>query len=250
MFVYWGNGNTKKLTGVQINLPNDSQSRKRIISYAMSAFSFNLLPTNYIEIVEDAENKDNISFIQKCFIKSGETFFTKTSTIFSTITKEVNLEELGLVKTSNLLPQILRKRTNRLAPFPVKEIEPLTQISVLSVKKRKLELDEMDLKRRKTEFFTETEAFKKQHKNLLEFEQEVGKLQELLEPYFRSHWKNFDTSGEYKVSAFTVSNKGTFPYVGVLGGKEGSKSVYYLKGFYKNNFINVYKAKENLKKEG
>jgi len=116
-----GNSNTSKLSGVQVKLPTDPQHRNKIISYVISAFSFNLLPINYVEIFEDPSNKNNISFSQKCYIKSGETYFSKSTTVFSTISKVVDLDELGLVATGNLIPQVLRKRPNitcELPPYP------------------------------------------------------------------------------------------------------------------------------------
>ena len=252
-YVYWGNSNTRKLTGVQVKLPTNTKHRNKIISYVISAFSFNLLPVNYVEIVDDTENRDGIKFTQKCYVKSGETYFSKSTTLLSTIALEVNLEELGLVRTSNVIPQVLRKRANinsKLAPYPVREIEPLSPITLLSARKRKLELDEMDIKRRKMEFLEVTESIKKQHNQLIEFENEIKNLREQFEPYFHSHWQNFEPIGVYTVTAFTVNNKGKFPYVGVLGEKDGPKQVFFVKGYHTNVFINAFKAIEKLKKEG
>lgn len=113
-----------------------------------------------------------------------------------------------------------------------------------------MEVEENNLKRRKLEFLANTEAFKNNHQHLMEFEKEVTRLSDLLIPYFESHWKNLDTSGAYKVKAFTVNNKGKFPYVEVLAEKDDSKSVYYIKGFHKNVFISANNAREDLKKNG
>lgn len=57
-YAYRGNNNTKNLTGLRIKLP---------------AYSFNNLPVDFSEIVEDNRNKANVNISQKCYVKSGET---------------------------------------------------------------------------------------------------------------------------------------------------------------------------------
>jgi hypothetical protein len=50
-YVYWGNwgnSNTRKLSELQIKLPEDNQTREKFIKYVLSAFSLNYLPTNYL----------------------------------------------------------------------------------------------------------------------------------------------------------------------------------------------------------
>jgi hypothetical protein len=153
-FVYWGNENTKKLTGLQIKLPDNRNDRDKIIKYALSAYSFNVLPVNFLEIIEDDSNKENINIIQKCYIKAGETYFTRATTLFSTIARDINLEEIGLVKIENVNPQVLRKKSNmrsKLKPFDLKEIAPLSTVYVTSANKIKLEMEEINLKKRRLE---------------------------------------------------------------------------------------------------
>lgn len=108
-YVYWGNKNTRKLTGIQINLPKNPNERDKLIKYVLSAFSLNCLPINYVKIIEDNSNVDNVSFIHTSFIKSGCTYFTKSYTPYSTLPDEINIQESGLVDTSNVKPQVLRK---------------------------------------------------------------------------------------------------------------------------------------------
>ncbi|VVC32795.1 Hypothetical protein CINCED_3A022428 [Cinara cedri] len=96
-----------------------------------------------VEVVEDEANNENISIIQKCYIKAGETFFSRSGTSFSAISKEINIEDTGLTKTNNknVIPQILKKRsniTNKLSPYTIKEIDHL------SSKWRNLDTDGFD----------------------------------------------------------------------------------------------------------
>jgi hypothetical protein len=252
-YAYWGNKNTRKLTGLQIKLPENRETRNKMINYALSAFSFNYLPINYVEIVEDESNKGNVNITQKCYIKAGETFFSRSSTIFSTISIDTNIENMGLVNTNNVIPQVLRKRTNKnskLSPYPIKEVTPPRLVYTLSAKKRKLELDEIEAKKRKMEYLETTLALKEEHKDLLEKDHKIKERRERLTNYFKSYWKNLDTTGIYKVSGFTVNNNGKYPLVGVLAEKDGIKNVYFLRGIYKNTFINVYNNREGLNAEG
>lgn len=108
----------------------------------------------------------------------------------------------------------------------------------------------MDLKRRKVEYVEKTVAVKDEYKRLLEKEEKITQLKERLKESFYSHWKNLEPTGEYKVSAFTVNNKGKYTYVGVLAEKDGVKNVYYLKDYHKNMFINAYNSREDLRRDG
>lgn len=253
-YVYWGNSNTRKLTGLQINLPMEPNARKKVVNYCLSAFSFNFLPINYIEIVEDTSNKEkNVRISQKCYIKAGDTFFTRSCTLFSTIPEDIDTQELGLVSTCNIIPKVLRKRENKnskLMPFALKEITAISPISMLSVKKRKLEMEETELKKRKKEYLENTATVKEEYKHFLEKEQKIAELKGRLEDYFYTRWKNLEPSGEYSVSAFTVNNKNTYTYVGVLADKDGQKDVYYIKGYHKNTFLRVYNNREALVVDG
>ncbi len=72
--------------------------------------------------------------------------FSKSSTPFSTISTGLNIQDICLIKTSNVLPQVLRKRTNinsEIHPYIIKEITPISNLYLLSTKKRKLEIEEM-----------------------------------------------------------------------------------------------------------
>src|SRR5690606_12904179 len=118
-----------------------------------------------------------------------------------------------------LAPQILRKRKNltcRLTPYALKEIEPLSTVWLLSLNKRKMEMEEQNLKKRKLEYTAKTSAIKEKYKNLLEKEDKIAKTRATMIKYFSSPWRNLDTFGTYSVSAFTVNSISKYPYVGVL----------------------------------
>lgn len=51
-YVYWRNFNSKKLTGINIKLKQEVDKNKRVIEYVLSTSSFNILPINYIELIE------------------------------------------------------------------------------------------------------------------------------------------------------------------------------------------------------
>lgn len=87
--------------------------KKEVINYILSACSFNCLPVNYIQVVEEKENKNNVRIIQKCYIKVGETNFSRSSTPFSTIPRDIDIQEARLIYTDNLIPCFLRKRPNK-----------------------------------------------------------------------------------------------------------------------------------------
>lgn len=59
--------------------------------------------------------------------------------------------------------------------------------------------------------------------------------------------ENLDTSGVYKISAFTINNKGKYPLVRVLADKDGFVAMYFLKGYLKNVFISEFDKKDELK---
>ena len=67
-YAYWGNQNTGKITGIQFPLPQDGERRDKLIKYALSTYSLNNLPVNYLEIKEVAENQCLIRIEQKCYI--------------------------------------------------------------------------------------------------------------------------------------------------------------------------------------
>ena len=252
-YVYWANKNTGKLTGIQLKLPENTKNRDKLISYVISAFSFNCLPINYINIVEDSKCKDNIQMEQKCYIKSGETFFSRSSTAFSIIPENLNIEHAGLISTNNIVPQILRKRTNitnRLLPFALKEITPVSKLCVLSAKKRKIEMEEVDLKRRKLEYLERTRTLKEEYHSIAAKENELVNFKEKLTAPFRIHWKNLDTNCRYNVVAFTVNDKRRFPHVGVLVKEDAGAAVYIIRGYHKNIFIKAFGNKEALIKDG
>jgi hypothetical protein len=245
-YAYWGNSNTKKITGVQLKLPDDSIQREKLIKYALSAFSFNCLPTNYVEVIE--EYPDTISVKHKCYIKSGGTCFTKSNTAFSTIPKHINLEELGLVESPNLSPYILRSRTNitnKLYPYTIKEIEPLSKPFLERCsKKRKLELEDMGTNKRKLDYVEKTVAVKEEYKAQLAKEQEIREREDKLKDYFLRRWEDLEPYGDYIVYAFVINNKNKFTYVGVLAEKDGQRGVYYVKGVCKSLFIEINKNRE------
>lgn len=198
--------------------------------------------------------KDNVRIIQKCYIKAGETFFSQSTTLFSTIPANINISEFGLIPTNNILPQVLRKRTNRshrLKPYPLKEITPLSTVNVLSVRKRKLELEEIEIKKRKLDYVTETTALKEEYESVLQKEQTILDARNRFTRYFKqSPWTNLDVAEKYKLSAFTVNNNGTHPRVGVLVESDKCKCVCYLRGYLKPLFVKIHANSDLLKKDG
>ena len=58
-----------------------------------------------MEITEIKEDKNLVSVVQ-----TGETY--KSNTLFSTVLKDTNSEDMGVVKTKNVIPAICRTRKN------------------------------------------------------------------------------------------------------------------------------------------
>src|SRR5436190_2881314 len=250
-YVYYGNYNTNKFTGIQIKLPENKKERLKLIKYVLSGFSFNLLPINYIYIKEDKNNL--ISIKQKCFIKKGKTYFSKSHTLFSTITEDINLSELGLIKTNNVIPKICRKRINinsDLFPYSFKEIDPINTIFLKSIKKREKELEEINLQTRKLNYEQKLKDIQDEYKTLLETDNKIKQIENKLINYFNKQWIDLDTNGLYKLHAFLVNNINKYTYVGVLAEKDNIKKVYYLKGYHKKLFIDFNNKKELLQKTG
>ena len=68
------------------------------------------------------------------------------------------------------MPQVLRKRTNKnskLAPYSIKEIQPLSSVYVLSAWKRKLAMEEIEMKNLKIEYLEKSVVVKEEHKSFL-----------------------------------------------------------------------------------
>lgn len=84
-YVYWGN--TCKIIGIQITLPANKEESKNLIRLVLSAFTFNYLPVNFVELTENKADKNIISVASKCFIKAEESHFSKLNTLFFTIIK-------------------------------------------------------------------------------------------------------------------------------------------------------------------
>jgi hypothetical protein len=187
-----------------------------------------------VEIRNSDASRDDICITQKSYIKAGETYFSHSRTLFSTIPLDTNISELGLVSTDNVIPQVLRKRVNlshRLKPFLVKEIASLSPVNVLCIRKRKLEMDEIEAKKRKLEYISKATALKDQYK--LEIEKEkaiVDVLERFTYGFKRCVWKNLASTGTYKICAFTVNVKGDWSRVGVLAEINGEQDVFYIKG--------------------
>lgn len=104
LFVYWGNEKTKKITGVEIGLPQNISERQNIIDYALSAFSFKQLPVYYYR-------NNELSCYYK---KEGKTYFCRSpighTNMFglTVIPQDIQIEETGLVNTVNVTPEVLR----------------------------------------------------------------------------------------------------------------------------------------------
>jgi len=97
--------------------------------------------------------------MQKCYIKSGNTYFSKSTAPFSTISKKIDISASGLVNTKHFIPQVLRAWVNiksLLKPCPIKPIVPPRLVHMQSTKKRKLEMDDIAAKKRREEYKTNT----------------------------------------------------------------------------------------------
>lgn len=225
------------------------EDRKKVINYVISGFGFNLLPINFIEVEGDLV----VSVTQKCYIKSGGTFFSKSNSLFSTIPEIINIGDLGLVGTGNVIPFVLRKRTTirgKLSPFPFKEIVPINSVGLKSAKKREKELDEISLQKRKREFLEKTLSIREEYKEIFEKEERIGKIEKELVRYFSTKWKQLELYANYSIYGFVVDNRGRYPCVGALCERDGEKFVYYIKGPTRYKLINVSKDREVLVKEG
>jgi hypothetical protein len=89
-----------------------------------------------------------------------------------------------------------------------------------------------------------TRAVKEEYKALFDKEQVMLETKEIIIDEFKTLWSNLDTHGSYKISTFTVNNKGKYPIVGALVEMDGDKKVYYIKGYYKDMFLRAFNAKE------
>lgn len=251
-YVYWGNKNTGKFTGLQIKLKNDN--REKIINYVLKACSFNFLPINYINVTEDKNDKNKIIIDQKCYLKSGGTYFSRSFCLFSTIDKSIKLEEKGLISTKNIDPLILRKKTNKnnsLNPFKLIEIDVFPKVFLECEKIRKQELDEINLQKRKKDYEEKQILYIEDIKKKLEKEEIIEERESFIEDKFSKRWIDFPQNGVFKLYAFIVDDKNKFTYVGALAkDKDKNYSVYYVKGHYKNKFIELNKKRELLIKNG
>lgn len=234
-YVWWGNSNTKKLTGFQLNLdktylkdiktqetqePQESQrlkqsiqendksdkkisNKEKAIKYILSAFSFNYLPTHLITIEDE-----NIQ--HKIYIKKGETYFTTSNSMFSIIPKSVKMEDFGLINTDKVIPNALRKTTKityNLYPFDIVELK-------------------------------DTSITYDDCKNILDCENiKKDKKKELMLLFDQKHI-DFNINDTYKIYAYMINND----YVNkkivyVLAEKDGTKQIYSIKDKKKVIFI-------------
>ncbi|KAF0753037.1 Uncharacterized protein FWK35_00006468 [Aphis craccivora] len=142
-YVYWANKNTNKLTGMNIKLSEGVSKREKVIKYVLSAFSFPMLPINYIEVTE--VDNEKISIIQKY----GKTYFTKTTTFY------FNIERSGLIATKNVTTEILKKKTNITNALSSYVIE---EQNLKASKKRELKLENIREEERRLNFLNETKT--------------------------------------------------------------------------------------------
>ncbi|XP_065207965.1 uncharacterized protein LOC135836840 isoform X3 [Planococcus citri] len=223
-YVYWANGITGKFTGIQIVLPTDQIRRKELIDYALSQFSFNNLEVNYVEIVQD-DNGQNIK-TEKCYIKRGQTYsyFSHSNTFYSNIPFDLDIHSTGLCRTKHVNPQVLRNNgKGRILIEPtylIKEIDP------------------------------------KFHKWTPEDMPEEQKVDENLVRVFREgHCEDLDLTGEYIIYGFAVISTEKFRnYIVVVQAEKrnypGMKSLYYIKGARKYDFVNRCRDETLLIEEG
>lgn len=88
-------------------------------------------------------------------------------------------------------------------------------------------------------------------KKKLEKEEIIKDRESFLEDKFFKRWIYFPQNGVFIPYAFIVDDKNKFTYVGALAtDKDDNYSVYYVKGHYKNKFIELKKKRELLIKNG
>ncbi|XP_046982715.1 uncharacterized protein LOC124552478 [Schistocerca americana] len=248
-YAYWGNTSSKKLTGVQIKLPGNQTERTKCINYVLSAYSFKSLPLNYLEILENTEQLNVVSIIQKCFIKKeGETYFSRSRCHLSTIPVGIDIKKIGLIETTNVKPLILRKRPSvRMEPpYKIKETNPITKAYIQSRNKREREFKEISIKSRKKDFLNKTRSVLEDNKNLIEQYQKIKETEEEIKNYFSKGLINFDITGIYKIKAIILKIECGSINVGFLGGKGDEKVVYFLKGCYNG----ADSHRDNLREKG
>ena len=208
-----------------------------------------------MEIKEVAENQCLIRIEQKCYMKIDQkTYFSRSKKPFSMIPQDINLADLGLVDTKNIMPQVLRKCINTKRcriPYPINGIPPLSKVYVQPACKRQLELEECEAKRRRLEYIQKITAIREEYRKQLHMEQEIKVLQEEIRNYFQQQWRELDHKGFYKMYAFMINQvKDRHAIVGALAEQDGIKGVYYIKGIHKNIFVKANENQEDLHKKG
>lgn len=170
-YAYWGYSRTNKLTGISIKLPKEDKDVNKTINYILSAFSFNLVPVSYVEILPDGKHSNNVSIILNLFIKKDSTFFTNSKTIYSVITKTIDIEAMGLLKSYKVILEVLKKGTNitnRLQTYKIRQIEDKNTLLLVSVKTGEEET-QTSLKRHKIQTKERQLCFTENNKNIWDF---------------------------------------------------------------------------------
>jgi len=124
-YVYWVYTLTKKLTGLEIDLKLVS-AEKNVI-FAMSAFGFNGLPINLIEITEQSANDMEVK--HRTFRKFGKTYITRNRSMFAGVIRHIDINNSGLNDTEFVSLAVFetRKLSNSLPSCELQEIEPLAK---------------------------------------------------------------------------------------------------------------------------
>lgn len=251
-YVWWGNSITKKLTGFQIKINENKDEEKsnklieKYIKYILSMNSFNNLPVNLVKIEEDIEEENNIAIEHFCYEKEGDTYFTTSKNAYAKISKDIDIESTGLVKTNNIRPAVLRKNEKMPTYYPLKEILPPNKPSLKSAEKRREEEEKIQIEQYRNIFYTDTTVKEKVPLQVKE-DANIKQKKEILD-YFLIPWCSLELNKRYKVIAIEVSKRGKFPEVGILcEDEENIKKVYRLKGSLKKILARLPDDKNELK---
>jgi len=97
------------------------------VMFAISAFGFNGLPINLLEISESAANGTEVR--HRTFRKFGKIYITRNRSIFAGVRKHIDVNERGLTDTEFVSLAVFenRKQSNSLPPYELQGIEPLAK---------------------------------------------------------------------------------------------------------------------------
>lgn len=109
--------------------------------------------------------------------------------MFSTFPKEINIKELRLIKTANVIPIISRKQINvnsKLHTNKINQIKPINSVFLTSARKKEKEWEEIEAQERKFDYLSKTKSIQ-EYKNLLEKGEKVEQTEEEFIDYFTNN---------------------------------------------------------------